>query len=107
MTTLQNKLEHIFTQALEEHWWEVEDEFKKLAMDYVKDKSPYWVRDAVANATAAAINTAAARHVETTFAQAVNAIAKAQARAQLAKRLKARGMSTSLLDEWPAEQDTQ
>lgn len=108
MSTLQEKLAAIFVEALEENWGLVEDDFKGLAVSYLNQleiQSPQRIDRAIATAVSLAIDVAVTNHIQTTFAEAVNAIAEEKARAQIAARLKRRGMSMDWLDARPASQD--
>lgn len=98
---LRTQLRQICTEALDAHWALIEPLLKDVAFDIIQDK-PTWEFDrALRSALDQALETAIERHITTTFASVVDALAQAKVRADLAKRLKARGLGTTLLDAVP------
>lgn len=98
---LRGHLRQICLEAIESHWATIEPYLKAMAYDILQNKQQWEYLIALRQASDEAFNAAIKRHTETTFAQVVDQMAKDKVRADLAKRLKARGMDTTLLDAVP------
>lgn len=98
---LRSHLKQICLEAIESHWATIEPYMKSMALDIVREKQTWKFANALSEAINSALDDAIKRHTETTFAAVVDEMAKAQTRTNLAKRLKARALSTTLLDSIP------
>ena len=98
---LRRHLRQICLEAIESHWATIEPYMKSMAFDIVQNKQSWQFANALSEAINEALDDAIKRHTETTFAAVVDEMAKAKVRADLAKRLKLRGMDTTLLDSIP------
>jgi hypothetical protein len=98
---LRGQLRQICLEAIESHWATIEPYMKSMAFDIVREKQTWQFANALYEAINSALDDAIKRHTETTFAAVVDEMAKAKVRADLAKRLKARGLDTTLLDAVP------
>jgi hypothetical protein len=98
---LRSQLTEIFKAALNANWTLVEPYFKEDALNHMRDRPFYVTREQISNACEKALEQVVQEHITGTFKPVLDQIAKDQARANLTKRLKARGLSMDLLDSIP------
>jgi hypothetical protein len=98
---LRGQLKQICLEAIDAHWITIEPYMKALAFDIVREKQSWQFANALSEAINSALDDAIKCHTETTFGAVVDEMAKVKVRADLAKRLKARGLDTTLLDSIP------
>jgi len=90
-------LTQVFVQALNTSWDAMAPYFRAIAADLIQYRPTYHFTDIITDAIDAAVKQAVSEHLET-FRPVVDELARKQAETILRKRLKARGLSTDLLD---------
>lgn len=99
--TLRDHLRQICLEAIDSNWATIEPYMKEMAYDILRDKQSWEYATALRQTVDTAFSAAIKHHTNETFAAVVDQMAKEKVRAELAKRLKARGMETTLLDIVP------